>query len=378
MKRVMVIAGEASGDLHAGKLIDSVKKSDPNIHFYGIGGDHMRDAGAEILVDSRDMAVVGLVEIWAHRKIIFGALDQMRQSITDNPPDLLLLVDYPEFNLRLAKHAKQHGVKVLFYISPQVWAWRQYRVKKIRRLVDMMAVVFPFEEAFYLKHHVPVRFVGHPLVNEVKPSNNLNALKHEFGLNESAPIIGLLPGSRKSEIKRLLGIILESAKQTKEHIKDAQFILPLADTLSENDLQPLLDQYTDLNIRVMKGRTYDIISCCDVVLTVSGTVTLEIALLKTPLVIINKVAWLSYFILSRLVKVKHIGLCNIVADKRIAPELIQNDATPQKISDWLIKILQQQDVREEIIHGLGEVEPRLGGEGGIENIARLTLEMLSN
>ncbi len=373
----MVIAGEASGDLHAGKLIAAVKQKDKDVDFYGIGADNMRNAGAEVLVDSKEMAVVGLVEIWSHRKVIFGALDKMRDAITNDPPDLLLLVDYPEFNLRLAKHAKQCGVKVLFYISPQVWAWRQYRVKKIKHLVDMMAVVFPFEEAFYLKHHVPVRFVGHPLVNAVKPSQDKKKLQDEFGLDDNKPVIGLLPGSRKSEIKRLLEIVLESAQQTKEKITDAQFILPLADTLDEQDLQPLLDEYPKLNINVIKYRAYDIIHCCDVVLTVSGTVTLELALLKTPMVIINKVAWLTYVLVNRMLKIDHIGLCNIIADKRIAPEFIQYDATPEKISAQIIEILSNNTVRNDMISELAKVESMLGGEGGINNIAKLTLDMLS-
>ncbi len=372
----MVIAGEASGDLHAGKLIAAAKEKNNNIDFYGIGADNMRNAGAEVLVDSKEMAVVGLVEIWSHRKVIFGALDKMRDAITNDPPDLLLLVDYPEFNLRLAKHAKQHGVKVLFYISPQVWAWRQYRVKKIRRLVDMMAVVFPFEETFYLKHQVPVRFVGHPLVNEVKPGADKISLRNEFKLDANKSVIGLLPGSRKSEVKRLLGIILESAKQTKAKIPDAQFILPLADTLDEINLQPLLNEYSDLKIKVIKNRPYDVISSSDVVLTVSGTVTLEIALLKTPMVIINKVAWLTYVLVNKMIKINYIGLCNIIADKEIAPEFIQYDATPEKISAKIIEILSDETTRNEMIHELSKVESMLGGAGGIDNIANLTLEML--
>jgi len=373
----MIIAGEASGDLHAGKLISAVKKMDGHITFYGIGADNMRAAGAEVLVDSKDMAVVGLIEIWSHRKVIFGALDTMRDAITNNPPELLLLVDYPEFNLRLAKHAKKCGVKVLFYISPQVWAWRQYRVKKIRRLVDMMAVVFPFEEEFYLKYNVPVRFVGHPLVNEVKPGADKTTLRDGFGLKNNLPVIGLLPGSRKSEIKRLLGIILESAKLTRNNINDAQFILPLADTLSEQDLQPLLNEYAELNILIVANRPYDVISCCDLVLTVSGTVTLEIALLKTPMIIINKLAWLTYVLVKKLLKIDHIGLCNIVANKRIAPELIQYDATPEKINAQIMKLLTNDVIRNDMITDLSKVESMLGGEGGIENIARLTLKMLS-
>jgi lipid-A-disaccharide synthase len=373
----MIIAGEASGDLHAGKLIKSTRQKDSSIQFYGIGGDNMRAAGAEVLVDSRDMAVVGLVEIWAHRKVIFGALNQMRESITQSPPDLLVLVDYPEFNLRLAKHAKQHGVKVLFYISPQIWAWRQYRVKKIKRLVDMMAVVFRFEEDFYLKHNVPVKFVGHPLVNEVKPSEDKNTLLEEFGLDPARPVLGLLPGSRRSEIKRLIRIILETAELTKARINDTQFILPLADTLDESEIKPVLEQFSSLNIKLIKNRTYDVISCCDAVLTVSGTVTLEIALLKTPMVIINKVAWLTYTIVKHMVKIKHIGLCNIVANKRIAPEFIQHDAKPEKISKLLVELLSNQTKRDEMRQQLSEIETLLGAEGGIENIADLTIEMLS-
>jgi len=372
----MIIAGEASGDLHAGKIISATKQKNADVHFYGIGGDNMRAAGAEVMVDSKEMAVVGLIEIWAHRKVIFGALNQMRDSITQDPPDLLILVDYPEFNLRLAKHAKQHGVKVLFYISPQIWAWRQYRVKKIKRLVDMMAVVFPFETEFYLKHDVPVKFVGHPLVNEVAPSKEKAALLDEFGLDSSKPVIGLLPGSRRSEIKRLIGIIFESARITRSQIADAQFILPLADTLDESELTEVLEQYADLNVKVINNRAYDVIACCDVVLTVSGTVTLEIALLKTPMIIINKVAWLTYAIVSRMLKIKHIGLCNIVADKRIAPELIQHDATPEKISALLVDIVNKPDLREKMANELAEVEAMLGSEGGIENMAELTLDML--
>ena len=377
MKRIMIIAGEASGDLHAGKLIYATTQKNYAVHFYGIGGDKMRAAGADIMVDSKEMAVVGLVEIWEHRKVIFGALNQMRDSISHDPPDLLILVDYPEFNLRLARHAKQHGVKVLFYISPQIWAWRQYRVKKIKRLVDMMAVVFPFETDFYRKHNVPVKFVGHPLVNEVNASREKPALLEEFGLDANKPVIGLLPGSRRSEIKRLINIILESAKLTRSKIDDAQFIMPLAATLDESELAPTLDQYSSLGIKVVKNRPYDVIACCDVVLTVSGTVTLEIALLQTPMIIINKVAWLTYAIVSRLLKIKYIGLCNIVANKCIAPELIQHDATPKKISTLLVKILSEKNLRKKMIKELSEIESMLGSEGGIENIAKLTLEMLA-
>jgi len=263
----MIIAGEASGDLHAAKLVKAVTAHRPDIHFFGIGGEDMREAGVDVKVDAAELAVVGLVEIWAHRKVIFGALDQMRAEIRTNPPDLLVLVDYPEFNLRLAKTAKQHGVKVLYYISPQVWAWRQHRVKMIRQRVDKMAVVFPFEETFYQQHQVPVEFVGHPLVDEVKASADQDSLRREFNLKSGQPVIGLFPGSRRSEIKRLLAIILQSAECLKQQYPDAQFLMPLAPGLKPEDIQPYLHQHPDLNIQVITDRAYDVMAACDVIIS---------------------------------------------------------------------------------------------------------------
>jgi len=373
----MIIAGESSGDLHAAKLVEKVKAQDPEVQFYGIGGECMRAAGVNTYVDAKDMAVVGLVEILAHRKVIFGALNQMRDLISNDPPDLLILVDYPEFNMRLAKHAKQHNVKVLYYISPQIWAWRQYRVKKIKRLVDMMAVVFPFEEAFYVKHQVPVEFVGHPLVNEVKASASKNELIKQFGLDASKTTIGLFPGSRKSEIKRLFMTILESARRLKASHPSVQFVLPLANSLSVDELTPCLDQYKDLQIEIIQQRPYDVMAVADLILTVSGTVTLEIALIGTPMVIINKVATLTYLLVRRMLKIAHIGLCNIIANKRIAPELIQYDATPEKIHATLVSLLDNPAALQEMRQELATIEEKLGAAGGIEKISDLTLRMLN-
>lgn len=373
----MIIAGEASGDLHAAKLVSAVKAHQSDIHFYGIGGEGMREAGVEVLVDAAELAVVGLVEIWAHRKVIFGALNLMREALRKNPPDLLVLVDYPEFNLRLAKTARECGIKVLYYISPQVWAWRQHRVKKIRQRVNMMAVVFPFEETFYHEHDVPVEFVGHPLVDEVRASADCDTLRRQFRLNPDKPVIGLFPGSRRSEIKRLLASILQSADCLRQQYADLQFLLPLAPGLKYSDIQPYLDQHPALGVQVIEDRAYDVMRACDLIVTVSGTVTLEIALIGTPLLIINKVAWLTYFLVHRMLKVKHIGLCNIVADKRIAPELIQHDATPDRICQAMSDLLAHPERREQMRQELGRIENLLGKKGGIENAARLVMKMVA-
>lgn len=372
--RVMIIAGEASGDQHSARLVEAVHAIDPSVEFFGIGGEHMRRAGVKTLVDSADMAVVGLVEIWAHRKTIFGALARMREILKTDPPDLLFLTDYPEFNLRLAKTAKQQGVKVLFYISPQIWAWRQWRVKTIRKRVDMMAVIFPFELDFYRRHDVPVRFVGHPLAGEVHASAGRDSLCEEFGLDPRRPVVGLFPGSRQSEVKRLMPIIIDTAKRLRQQNPAIQFLLPIASTLGRESFSPYIDAETPA-IHMVAGRGYDVMAACDAIVTVSGTVTLEIALIGTPMVIINRISALSYLIARYMVKVDHIGLCNIVAGKRVVPELIQYDAQAEKISAEILRMLRQPDYRQRIREELRAVRARLGDEAASTDLAKLTLEL---
>ncbi len=216
MKTVLIVAGEASGDAHGARLVKAVHEKDASVTFYGVGGSNMRDAGVDIHIDAAELAVVGLWEVIAHRKVIFAALDKLKQQLKSSPPDLLLLIDYAEFNLKLAEYAKTLGIKVLFYISPQVWAWRQDRVNKIRNCVDTMAVIFNFEKEFYLKHNVPAKYVGHPLSHEVKASCDRDTFLKKNNIPVSHPVIGLFPGSRKSEIRRLLPIIIKSATILKQ------------------------------------------------------------------------------------------------------------------------------------------------------------------
>ena len=376
MKRVMIIAGEASADLHAGKLVQNVMSKNSDIRFFGIGGSDMRAAGVETLVDSAELAVVGLIEVLAHRKVIFGALHQMEDILRNDPPDLLVLIDYPEFNLRLARTAKECNVKVLYYIGPQVWAWRQKRVEIIRQRVDMMAVVFPFEETFYKQHNVPVEFVGHPLTDELIPTDDINNLKDQFNLEHSRKTIGLFPGSRRSEIKRLLPIIMETARQLNQRRNDIQFILPIASTLELDDIKQKIAPYK-LDVKLVKGQSHEVIQVCDAIITVSGTVTLEIALFGIPQVVINKVAWLTYHIVKPMLKIPHIALCNIVADKQVVPELIQNDATPVKIIHELERYLDEPAYCKKTRDELLSIRDRLGSGGGINRIADLLLKMLS-
>ena len=376
MKRVMIIAGEASGDQHAARLVEGVKQRLPDTRFFGIGGAAMRKAGVEILVDSAELAVVGLIEVLAHRKVIFGALNQMREILRQDPPDLLILTDYPEFNMRLARTAKECGVKVLYYISPQIWAWRQGRVRKIQQLVDKMAVVFPFEVDFYAKHGVPVTYVGHPLAHEVEASAGRDELLREFGMDSKRPVIGLFPGSRRSEIRRLLPVIIETAQRLQQRRPELQFIMPVASTLSPQLIQENMPEH-DIDIHYIEHRPYDAMQASDAIVTVSGTVTLEIALIGTPMVVINRVAWLTYHIVRRMLKIKHIALCNIVAQRRIVPERIQNDASPEVLVQDLLRLLEDENYRNEIKQGLREVKQKLEDDSHMTDIASVTVEMLS-
>ena len=375
-KRIMIVAGEASGDLHGANLVREAGKLDPGLLFFGIGGPRMREAGVETIVDSSQMAVVGLVEVLTHFGIISRAYLTLKRIIRDRPPDLLILIDYPDFNLMIARLARRAGVKVLYYISPQVWAWRVGRVKKIGRLVDRMAVVFPFEVPFYERENIPVTFVGHPLVDTVRPSMSRAEALKSFGLDPARRTVGLFPGSRTHEISRLLPVILESARVLKTDFPDLQFILPLASSLSHEDISPYLSG-SGLEITVADKLVYDVMQVCDAIITVSGTVTLEIALMGVPMVIIYRVSPFTYAVGKHLVKVDHIGICNIVAGERVVQELIQDDAEPVRISAEIAKMLTDPGYAAAIKKKLAEVRGKLGSGGGSAAVARLALSMIS-
>ncbi len=372
--RVMIVAGEASGDIYGAGLVHAVHEINPAVLFFGIGGARMRESGVETLVDSADMAVVGLVEVLKHFDLIAAAFLKLKKILLENPPQLLILIDYPGFNLRLAKVAKRASVKVLYYISPQIWAWRQGRVRKIRQLVDFMAVILPFEVPFYEKAGVPVSFVGHPMADLVKADITRNAAVESFGLDSECRIVGLFPGSRRSEISRLLPVILESARILHLQFPDIRFVLPLASTLKEEDLAPWLED-SGLPILITRERIHELIRASDAIISVSGTVTLEIALVGTPLVIIYRLAPLTFQIARRLVRVKYIGLCNIVADEQVASELIQNDATPERIAFEIASILANVGYADCLRARLALVRERLGGGGADQRIAGLVLGM---
>lgn len=375
--RVMIVAGEASGDIYGAGLVRTVQASDPAFSFFGIGGPRMREVGCETLVDSADMAVVGLVEVLKHFDVIASAFLKLKKNLLETPPDLLILIDYPGFNLRLAKVAKKAGVKVLYYISPQIWAWRQGRVKKIKRLVDHMAVILPFEAPFYEQAGVPVSFVGHPMADLVEVSLTRDQAATSFGLDPAKRIVGLFPGSRRSEVTRLLPTIIDAARLLRQRFPSVQFVLPLASTLTDADLAPWLTG-CDLPITVTRERIHDLMRACDAVISVSGTVTLEVALVGTPLVIIYKLSPITFQLAKRLVKVEHIGLCNIVAGKTVARELIQDDASPEQIAAEVGRLLGDVSYASEIKTQLASVREQLGGGGADQRMAELVRTMVKH
>ena len=374
-KTVFIVAGEASGDLHAANLCKELLGIDNSIQLQGMGGKNMREAGVDVLFDASQLAVVGIVEVLFKYRMIKGVLNQIQEHIKQSPPDLLILVDYQEFNQKLAAYAKSLGIKVLFYIGPQVWAWRPKRVYKMARIVDQMAVIFPFEVDLYKKANVPVEFTGHPLVDEVAADKTIEQARTALSL-EDKTTVGLFPGSRMGEIERLLPIMLASAKLLRNKHPELQFVLPLASTVQREDLIEYGKDLVELNVQLIENNTYDVIQACDSIIVASGTATLEIGLIGTPMVITHKLAALSYFILSRLVKIKHIGLVNIVPGKEIVREFIQHEATPENLAAETLRILEDENYKQTMRDELAKLRELLGTGGGSKNIARLAYSML--
>jgi lipid-A-disaccharide synthase len=375
MTTLLFSAGESSGDQHAANMFLEIKKHQPDIKAIGMGGAKMAQAGVDIRYDSAGIGVIGVVEVLKHYGEIRRALTLMKRIIDTERPDLLVCVDYKEFNFKLAKYAKQQGVKVLFYVSPQVWAWRAGRVKAYGKVIDMMAVIFPFEIPYYEAENVPVRYVGHPSVDKVHPQYTKAEDMARFGLDVNKRVVGLLAGSRANEIKRLLPVMLAAAALVHERFPDCQFILPQADSISDDLLAEYLTD-APVQVTVIKQQPYDVMQCCDAIMTTSGTATLEIALLTLPMVICYKLSPLTYWLGRLLVKTKFIGLPNIVAGKSIVREFIQHEATAENLAAEVTRMLTDEDYCTTMRENLADVKQRLGQGGGSKNMALLALEML--
>ena len=373
-KRVLIIAGEASGDLYGGNLVKAIRTVDPSIYFLGVGGSHMQEAGVRLLRHAEEMAVVGLPG--ARRLLsIFEAFREVSASLTHWRPDLIILIDYPEFNLMVAGRAKRHGIPVMYYVSPQIWAWRSGRINTIRSRVDRMVVILPFEEKLYQEAGVRVSFVGHPLLDLITLENEEGSLCRRYGKKGSPRLIGLLPGSRTSEVSRLLPVMLDMAAILVDTIPKVHFLVPLAPTISRERVNPYLNGRS-LPLTVVKDGTHEVIRACEMIVAASGTVTLEAAILGTPLVVVYKVNPLTYWLGKRLVKVNHVALANIIAGETVAPELIQREVTPERVARESMKILNDDGRREWIKRRLKDVREELGTPGASHKAAAIALELM--
>lgn len=384
----MIVAGEASGDMHGAGLVAAMKTLAPGLHFSGVGDKALKAQGVDILYHSSQLAVVGIIEVISHWREIRAALNGLTRQLQDKRPNLLILIDFPDFNLILAKRAKKLGIPVFYYISPQVWAWRSGRVYTIARLVDRLAVILPFEKNFYSSRGVrQVEFVGHPLVETVRPEFLPGKFRARHDISPDATVIGILPGSRKREITSILPDFIQTARllqqeHTQHHPPTPSerlcFLLPLAPTLTPEDLGLTGDVLHELNIKVLHDHRYDLMKACDLVMTASGTVTLELALLNVPMVVTYRFSPMTYRLGRLLVKVKYASLVNLVADREVVTELIQDDFTPRTLADALFAIWPKTERHCQMIKELQEVCARLGPPGASQNAARLAIDLLQD
>jgi lipid-A-disaccharide synthase len=372
----MIVAGEASGDLHGSNLVKAMLSIDSSLKFYGIGGERLKSAGVDIIADSSDMAVVGITEVVSKLGFILKVRYELKKSIKEDRPDLLILIDYPDFNISLAKTAKKNNVKVFYYISPQVWAWRKKRINDLANCVDRMAVILPFEKDVYDRVPLDVGFVGHPLLDTVKRTRSRGEILSELGLEANRKIVVILPGSREKEVTRLLPEMLGAAEILKKKIPSIQFVLPLANTLPIELISDITDHYAVDATIVQNTSIYDAVGESDMAMVASGTATLEVALLEIPMIIVYKVSPFTYLAGKIFINVEHIGLVNIIAGKRVVPELIQGDATAEKIAEEMLAILSDETAMDRIRGDLRDIRQTLGNPGAAERTAGLAYELL--
>ncbi len=376
---VIIVAGEASGDLHGSKLVKAMLARNPNLHFSGIGGKELSDSGVEIIFPASQIAVVGFFEVISHLRDIFSARQKLIRQMKHQRPALLILIDFPDFNLLLAAKAKKMGIPVFYYISPQVWAWRSGRVKKIGRLTDTVGVILPFEKQFYQDRGVEVEFVGHPLMDSVKTCMSKKEFLKKHSITEKALVIGLLPGSRTKEIRSLLPIFLKAAELLQGQLdQKIVFLLPRASTVSKDLLHKNgLDKYQDLlDIQVISDNRYDLMASCDCVVTASGTVTLELAILGTPQVTTYKVSPHTYTLGKILIDVEFFSLVNLIAGKEVIRELLQDDVTPDNIAGELKELVTDQKKRTNMLQELEEVRKKIGDPGASARAAELATSLI--
>jgi lipid-A-disaccharide synthase len=361
--------------------VKAIRGLKPDVAFCGIGGSHMAQAGVEIWVPSSDMAVVGLTEVAQRLRTIVRAARMMTSALKERRPDLLILIDYPEFNLYLARIARKRRVPVFYYISPQVWAWRRGRVKKIARRVDRMAVILPFEERFFKERGLDVVYVGHPLLDEVDSALEHRPVTPRVPCPDNQdhthhPIVGLLPGSREDEIRNLLPVMIQSMALLRPRYPHLRCILPLARTIARDYMDGFIEG-APVPIEVVEGDVHGALARCHVAMVASGTATLDTAIMGIPMAVLYKVSPLSYWLGKRLIQVPFISLVNLIAGEEVVPELIQEDVTPERLADEAISLLEDETKRNTMVENLTRIRMDLGKGGASKRAASIAIEMMA-
>ncbi len=369
----MLVAGEASGDQHAAHLVSAIRaECFVETSFFGATGEKMREADVETIVRADDLAIVGLPEIARALPMFWKTFQTLKNEAIKRKPDAVILIDFPDFNLKLAKSLKKHGLKIIYYISPQLWAWRKYRARTIRESVDLLLTILPFEQHWYAKQGIThVEFVGNPLAGEVKSALTKIEFCAKHGLDENKPIISMLAGSRSKEISRILPLLLETAAQMEKIRADVQFIVPLAASRSLAEVETAKGAAVNLpkNLLIVKDETREALNASDAAAVTSGTATLETAILNVPMAIVYRTSALNYRLLRPLISVEHFGLINLIAEERLANELIQADFTPEKLGSELFRLLEPAANRE--MRGkLRRVTDQLGSGGAARRAAQ--------
>lgn len=372
LERVMMIAGEASGDSHGARVIGELKRRRPSVDVYGIGGDHMRREGMELLFHISSLSFMGFVEVVKHLSFIREVEQRLERVLVERPPDVLVLIDYPGFNLRFARKARLHHIRTLYYISPQVWAWHKGRVKKMKSLVDRMKVIFPFEVDLYRREGMNVEFVGHPLAESLQSTMTRKEFCSAVGLDPGRRILGLLPGSRKQEIERIFPTMLEAgaALQQKHHIHIA---VGVASNLGVEELKRFIPDNSGAVL--VENKTYELMRHADAAIVTSGTATLETGWFGTPLVIVYKASPLSFFIGRMVVDLPYIGLVNIVAGKTVAPEFLQGEMTARNLVEATDRILMDSAYCHTMKVELSQIKKKLGQAGASARVAEGIIEL---
>jgi lipid-A-disaccharide synthase len=367
-EEILIVAGEASADLHASRVLEELRQLRPDVRAFGVGGPRLRAAGLEAIAPAEDISVMGLAEVIPRLPRILGILRALRLAAAERRPRAALLVDLPDFNLRLAAKLKALGIPVVYYVSPTIWAWRPKRAKKIAKVVDRMLCILPFEERFYEGTGVSARFVGHPLA-ERPPPGTPERYRSELGLPAARTTVALVPGSRPSELKRIFPAMLDAAERIRKARPDAQFVVPVAPTLAREQLAPYLASHATMEVKLVDGKTEEVVGASDAALVKSGTSTLETALMLRPMVVVYRLSWLSYLVGRLLVRIAHFALVNILAGRGLVPELLQREASPERMAAEIERLLGDRAAREEQVRGLREVRDSLGEPGAARRVA---------